>query len=163
MRPVPNVSNNPDTEDNETCIDYLIERTQYHMHMGHGGQIDSSSKAAIMEFLNKPDTSVADLPEDSIEDTQSRLNDIIKSDLPDEFEYELTYDIEKGPMLRVTSGCPNCGNTAIFNGILEEHNQWVGHQEEENYSLHGVDDTTHSEVKFLRCGTCPEVLVDNQS
>ena len=159
MRPLPNVTSDTETDKDKQLIDKLVDQTFKRMQMGYEGDIETASNDAIQSFLNDPNQSVEDLPYDTIEKTESKIRERVEDDLPEEFEYELDYNHNQEAILRVSTGCPNCGNTAVFNGILIEENQWVGTTSEDGETIHRVDDTTNSEVKYLGCGACSEVLV----
>jgi len=155
---MPNVRN--DSEEESSTIDKLVETTFQEMRFGHEGHIESAANSAISKFNRRKDTE--SLSEDEWKKAVDQIKQKIEQSLPETFEYKIEHNIEEGWVLHIETGCPNCGNDAIFNGTLATSNQWVANGEEDEYTVCRVDDSMDQKIEFLSCGTCPEVLVDNR-
>jgi len=156
MRPMPNVDSDSDStaDTPHPKIEELTERSLENLRVNSDGDIETAVVTAINGHhsqLPAPSSIVKQAVSKQIEDQ-----------LPEAFEYELEHDIEEGWMIQIVSGCPNCGNEAIFNGTLKTSNQWVGRSGYGDKQMCSIDDSTRQELEFLACGTCPEILVDNR-
>ena len=157
---MPNITNN-NTPSESDIIDELVDMATRNMRCGHEGHISSSIKEAIYTYASRETTPAFE--EINTEHIKTEVETRIEKSLPEYFEFELTHTLEHGWVLHILSGCPNCGNDSVFNGDLRTYNQWVAYPTESDDSHCRVDDTFSSDIEFLSCACCGDVLVDTRT
>jgi hypothetical protein len=120
------------------------------------GAVGKAFHAAVYDEIAR-EYSVSD---DALDILKEDAKQEFEEQLPDDFRYEVVWHEKDGWTLVVETGCPNCGYDGIFNGTLALQNQWVGRGEEDGKMSCTVDDCS-PELRFLACGACSEVLIDN--
>jgi len=172
MRPIPSTSRREDSNDT-VPVDDFQRKVRHQMSIERkGDDLESAVEAVLLNSESPP----SDTESQEFEDIKQRGIEAIRDGLPESFEYEVVSGNGFGLGLHVKAGCPDCGNTAIFNTQIEHpHAQLIGRSsaadEFAESQFHDTDaegvgtvctiDDAEVRFTFIGCGNCGSVLVND--